>query len=250
LKNPKSILITGASSGIGEALALEYADTDVILHLSGRNKEQLSKVSSLCTAKGATVYDKIIDVTDEAEMHQWIDNLGPLDLVIANAGMCKSLKYHYELGRHTKEIFDVNVGGVFNTVHPAIEKMKERNKGQIALISSMAGYRGMPSAPIYSTSKVTVKAYGEALRGFYYNYGIEINVICPGFVRSRITDKNKFPMPFFMEGPKAAKIIRNGLEKNKGLIAFPWQIRLALGGVVRILPEFILERILRRLPNK
>ena len=128
--------------------------------------------------------------------------------------------------------------------------MKKNNRGQIALISSMAGYRGMPSAPIYSASKVTVKAYGEALRGFYHDYGIEINVICPGFVRSRITDKNKFPMPFFMETDRAAKIIRSGLEKNKGLIAFPWQIRFALGSLIRFMPEFILERIFRNIPEK
>lgn len=250
MKNPKSILITGASSGIGEALALEYAATGIILHLSGRNEERLLAVKSKCIEKGADVFEKIIDVTNETEMHNWIDGLGSLDLVIANAGIGKSLKYHYELGRHTKDIFDVNVGGVFNTIHPAIENMKKKNKGQIALISSMAGYRGMPSAPVYSASKVTIKAYGEALRGFYYNHGIEINVVCPGFVRSRITDKNTFPLPFFMEADRAAKIIRKGLEKNKGLIAFPWQIRFALGGLIRFLPEIILEKVFRSMPEK
>lgn len=243
-------MITGASSGIGEALALEYAENGIILYLSGRDRERLNAVKSKCIEKGADAHEKIIDVTNENEMSDWIKNLGHIDLVIANAGIGKSLKYQYDLGHHTKEIFDVNVGGVFNTVHPAIEKMKERNKGQIALISSLAGYRGMPSAPIYSTSKVTVKAYGEALRGFYHNHGIEINVVCPGFVRSRITDKNNFPMPFFMEAPRAAKIIRKGLEKNKGLIAFPWQMRLALGSAVRLLPEFILERVFRNIPEK
>ena len=101
MKNPKSILITGASRGIGEALALEFADEGVILHLSGRNQERLLDVKTKCTAKGATVCEKIIDVGNEREMHNWIDNLGPLDLVIANAGIGKSFKYHYELGRHT-----------------------------------------------------------------------------------------------------------------------------------------------------
>ena len=250
MKNPKSILITGASSGIGEALAKEYAAQGITLHLSGRNFERLQEVKSSCEANGAAVYEKVIDVTNENEMKIWIDALGPIDLVIANAGIGKSLKYHYELGRHTKEIFDVNVNGVFNTIHPAIEKMKKESNGQIALISSMAGYRGMPSAPVYSASKVAIKAYGEALSGFYHNRGIEINVICPGFVRSRITDKNTFPMPFFMEAGRAAKIIRKGLEKNKGLIAFPWQIRFALGGAIRFLPEFILERIFRNIPEK
>jgi len=138
-------------------------------------------------------------------MYNWIDNLGTLDLVVANAGIGKSFKYHYELERHTKEIFDVNVGDVFNTVNPAIENMKKNNKGRIALISSMAGYRGMPSTPIYSTSKVTVKAYGQALRGFYHNHGIEINVMCPSFFRSRITNKKNSLCLFLWKHQKLPK---------------------------------------------
>jgi len=128
--------------------------------------------------------------------------------------------------------------------------MKKRRCGQIAIVSLIAGYRGMPSSPAYSTSKVTVKAYGEALRGFYHGHGIKINVICPGFVRSHITDNNKFNMPFLMESEKAAKIIRRDLAKNKGLITFPWQMRLIMGGMVRFVPELLLEKFLRKLPHK
>ncbi|MBT7583043.1 MAG: SDR family NAD(P)-dependent oxidoreductase, partial [Kordiimonadaceae bacterium] len=105
-------------------------------------------------------------------------------------------------------------------------------------------------SPAYSTSKVAVKAYGEALRGLYHDQGIEINVICPGFVRSRITDKNNFKMPFFMEAEKAAKIIRKGLANNKRLITFPWQMRIIMGSLVRFMPEFLLGKILRGLPIK
>lgn len=250
MKNPKSILITGASSGIGEALALEYAKSGVTLHLSGRNEERLNDVKAACEARGGRVFPKVIDVTDEKAMADWIKGCGDLELIIVNAGIAKPFKTHYDLARHTREIFDVNLGGVFNTVHPAIEMMKEAGQGQIALISSIAGYRGMPSAPAYSSSKVAVKAYGEALRGFYHSMGIEINVICPGFVRSRLTDGNKFKMPFFMEANRAAKIIRLGLEKNKGLITFPWQMRMIVGGMIRIVPEFLLDKIFRKVPHK
>lgn len=250
MKNPKSILITGASSGIGKALAEEYTAPGVTLHLSGRNLERLSAVKTDCEARGATVHTQIVDVTDEIAMSDWILGRGTLDLVIANAGVSSSLRAADSIADHTKNVFEINVGGVFNTVHPTIECMKPHGRGQIAIVSSVAGFRGLPSSPAYSTSKVTIKAYGEALRGFYHADGLEINVICPGFVRSRLTDKNKFKMPFFMEADRAAKIIRRGLENNKANITFPWQMRVLTFTARRLIPEFILERILRRLPNK
>lgn len=246
-------MITGASSGIGEALAIEYSTEGVNLFISGRNEQRLEAVQKKCIALGAKVNARVIDVVDEHTMHDWIidcDRIKPLDLVIANAGIGIGFSPSQNIADHTKAIFDVNVNGVFNTVHPAIHVMQPRKIGQIAIVSSLAGYHGMPSAPAYSTSKVTVKAYGEALRGIYDEQGIAINVICPGFVRSRITDKNDFPMPFFMESDKAAKIIRKGLEKNKGHIAFPWQTKFIFAAMVRLLPEFILERILSRMPKK
>ncbi|MBT5073362.1 MAG: SDR family NAD(P)-dependent oxidoreductase [Kordiimonadaceae bacterium] len=244
MKNPKSILITGANSGIGEALAKEYAGQGVTLYLSGRNLERLDKVKTACEVMGATVLTKIINVTDEIKMSEWIKECGALDLVIANAGISSGGNVPI------KDIFDVNVNGVFHTVEPALIGMSKRGQGQIAIISSIAGYRGLPSSPAYSTSKVAVKAYGEALRGLYHDQGIEINVICPGFVRSRITDKNNFKMPFFMEAEKAAKIIRKGLANNKRLITFPWQMRIIMGSLVRFMPEFLLGKILRGLPIK
>jgi len=250
LKNPKSILITGASSGIGEALAMEYADFGITLYISGRNQQRLNEVSAKCRTKGATVTTKVINVTDKTQMKDWIDGITNLDLVIANAGIGKSFKSDGDIDAHVTEIFDTNLGGVFNTTHPSIEKMKKQGAGQIALISSIAGYRGMPSAPAYSASKVAVKGYGEALRGFYHANNIQINVICPGFVRSRITDKNNFKMPFYMEATRAAKIIRRDLAKNKGLITFPWQMRIIAGIAFNLVPDFILEKMLRALPNK
>ncbi|MDG1437965.1 MAG: SDR family NAD(P)-dependent oxidoreductase [Emcibacteraceae bacterium] len=250
MKNPKSILITGASSGIGEALAMEYADNGISLYLSGRNKERLDKVAAKCKALSATVTTNVINVTNKQATKEWINGITTLDLVIANAGIGKSFKADDDLDEHITEIFDTNLNGVFNTTHPSINKMKKQGRGQIALISSIAGYRGMPSAPGYSASKIAVKGYGEALRGFYHGQNIQINVICPGFVRSRITDKNNFKMPFYMEAPKAAKIIRRDLAKNKGLITFPWQMRMIAGIMFNLIPDFLLEKMLRRLPNK
>lgn len=253
MDNPKSILITGASSGIGEALAQEYAAPGVTLYLSGRDADRTAAVTQACIDKGATAEGNVIDVSDRDAMARWISDChdkSPLDLVIANAGIGLGFHRDVDLARHTQDIFDINVHGVFHTVHPALDLMRRQGRGQIAIMASMAAYHGMPSSPAYSTSKACVKAYGEALRGAYWADGIHINVICPGFVDSRITRRNKFPMPFFMTADKAARIIRKGLARNKARISFPWQVRLMFAGAVRFLPEFILERFLRALPDK
>lgn len=253
MKNPKFILITGASSGIGRALALEYSCPDVTLFLSGRSADRLNNIKAECQVRGATVHNKIIDCRDQSKMETWIaecDEICALDVVIANAGISSSVRADDDIREHTNNVFETNVNGVFNTVHPAINVMKPRKCGQIAIVSSVAGVRGLPSSPAYSTSKVTVRAYGEALRGFYHAHGLEINVISPGFVRSGITDQNNFKMPFFMEADKAAKIIRKGLVKNKANIMFPWQMRALTFIARRIMPEIILERLLRKMPKK
>jgi len=240
----KHILITGASSGIGKALALYYAQEKCLLSICGRDKERLYQVANLCTNLKAEINEKIIDVADKTAMQIWIsecDDYEPIDLIIANAGI--SGESNPDL------IFDVNMNGVINTIHPILPKMIERKNGQIALISSLAGYRGLPSAPAYSASKNFVKAYGEALRGKHNGDNVKINVICPGFVRSSITDQNTFPMPGFMEGANAAKIIAIGLEKNRAVIAFPWF--LVFGSwFLSLLPACIFQWIATKLPSK
>ncbi len=251
MKNPKSILITGASSGIGEALALYYAAPDVTLHLCGRDGLRLSAVAEGCRRKGARVHAAVIDVTAGDAAAEWIDasdGLAPLDLVVANAGVGIG---HDEgsLAAVAEATFAVNVGGVFHTVHPAIEHMRRRRRGQIAVVSSVAGYQGLASTPAYSASKAAVKAYGEALRGFLESDGIEVCVICPGFVASRITARNSFPMPFFMQADRAARIIARGLARNRGRITFPWQMVLAARLLVN-LPMWAVDGIARRAPRK
>lgn len=252
MKNPQHILITGASSGIGEALALHYAKEGATLFLCGRNAERLGGVADACRAKQARVFAEKLDVTDAAAMDNWIsrcDKIAPLDLVFANAGVSAGPADGGESAEMTRAIFNVNVNGVLNTVLPAVEKMKPRGRGQIALTSSLAGYRGLPSAPAYSGSKNAVRAWGEALRGHLKKSGIEVNVICPGFVVSRITEKNKFPMPFLMPAAKAAKIIAAGLRKNKGRITFPPLLAFSVWAI-SCLPASVAEFVLTKLPEK
>ena len=251
----RHILITGGSSGIGAALALHYAAPKVHLYLNGRNQQRLSDVADQCRAKGAAVDTALVDVTDQEAMASWITAMGrdqTLNLVIANAGISGGTggRAEGEPVLEARKIFDVNVTGVFNTVEPALMVMRrQEGGGQIAIVSSLAGFRGWPSSPAYSASKGAVRFYGEALRGALKETNIKINVICPGFVTSRITDENDFPMPFKMEADKAAKIISKGLSKNKGRIAFPWPMHF-MTWLIGILPDILAQKLLAKAPAK
>ena len=244
MENPKSILITGASSGIGEALAKDYAKPGIILSLTGRNQERLNKVAEVCRKRGAIVEAAVIDVKDAEKLRIWIeerDKNASLDLVIANAGISNAGEEKGE--RFDKEIFNVNLFGVLNTVYPVISVMQKRRRGQIALISSMAGIvHGLARAPAYCASKSAVKSFGEALRNKLRPKGIEVSVICPGFIKTPLIAVNEYRMPFLMSVEKASKIIIKGLAHNRGLIAFPLRIYFLLW-LLRLMPHKWAERI-------
>lgn len=251
--NIKNILITGASSGIGEALAMHYAkqpQTENIF-ICGRNKERLLSVKSACEKLGsAKIHAEVINVADRISVENWIqksEKTAYLNLVFANAGVATT----EELPENIYNTFDINVTGVINTVTPVVEIYKKRSDKDkiIAITSSIAGYHGLPACPSYSASKACVKAYGEALRLQLLEHNIQVNTICPGFIRSRITDKNKCPMPFFMEAEPAATHISKCIEKNIGLIAFPFPMRFAVW-IMSILPNCISDFIYKRLPKK
>ncbi|MDX1581614.1 MAG: SDR family NAD(P)-dependent oxidoreductase, partial [Alphaproteobacteria bacterium] len=188
----------------------------------------------------------------KSAMAAWIareDDEQPIDLVIANAGIGISHRDGLALGEVAERIFAVNVEGVFNTVHPAIERMTPRKRGQIAVVSSLAGYQGLASAPAYSASKSAVKAYAEGLRGHLAPLGLEVSAICPGFVESRLTARNDFSMPFLMAGDAAARLIARKLARNKGRISFPLPL-LAAVRVMSLLPMGLIDLMARRLPKK
>jgi NADP-dependent 3-hydroxy acid dehydrogenase YdfG len=249
---PRSILITGASSGIGAGLARHYAGPGIRLILSGRDQERLAAVARDCMSAGAQVEQDVLDVRERARMRDWIisaDEMSPLDLVIANAGISGGSGSGVERVETMRNIIDINVLGLLNTIEEPLRRMAARGSGQIALMASLAGYRGLPSAPAYSASKAAVKALGAGLRPVYGAAGVRINTICPGFVVSRITDSNDFPMPGLMPADRAAGIIARGLARNRGVIAFPWQLVFATW-LVGALPEILAEPILARLPRK
>jgi short-subunit dehydrogenase len=247
-----NILISGAGSGIGHALAIAYSKSGINLFLCGRNQEKLHATKILCEELKANVLLKILDVKDEIATKNWIEEIEKnyeLDLVIANAGISAGTASGTESFSQVQEIFSTNLNGVLNLIHPVIEKMKTRKKGQIALVSSLAGFRGLPSSPAYSGSKAAVRVYGEALRGNLGKFGIKVNVICPGYIKTPMTDVNEFPMPFLMSAEKCAAIIKRGLEKNKSRIAFPFALYFVVWLATLLSPK-ITDPLFAKLPGK
>ncbi len=226
MKNPRSILITGASSGIGTALALAYAGPSVTLALSGRNKKRLDSVVSACRERGAKVISRAMDIQNADEVRAWVhavDDESPLDLVIANAGINSGggMDGRHESEVSVRKVFRVNLEGVVNAVLPVMGRLRERRRGQIAIISSLMALRGIPQSPAYCASKAAVGVLGESWRALLAPDGIHVSVIYPGFVKTRMSDRLTGPKPFMISAEKAAGIIRSGLGKKKAKIIFP-----------------------------
>lgn len=247
-------VITGASSGIGAALAQCYARRGTNLLLTGRNRDRLLAIKQTCEGFGVAVTADPVDVRDAVAMREWLlarDDEAPIELVIANAGVSGGTSGVAADNRMERDaqIYAVNILGIRNTVDPLVERLRERRRGQIGLVSSMAGFRGLPSAPAYAASKAWVKSYGEGMRGRLRSDGVGVSVICPGFVDSRITEANKFYMPMKIDADRAAQLIHSRLAKNRALIAFPLPMYLLVRGYAA-LPNWLIEPVLTRLPRK
>ncbi|MGH7005704.1 MAG: SDR family NAD(P)-dependent oxidoreductase, partial [Alphaproteobacteria bacterium] len=207
-------------------------------------------VAAACRQAGADVAEHRVDVTDRTAMAAWIegaDRQAPLDLVIANAGIAGT---QLPPGpERTRTIFRVNLGGVLNTIEPAQAAMLARGRGHLALMSSLASFRGFPNAPAYCSSKAAVRFLGESLRERLGRGGIVVSVICPGFVATPMTADNRFSMPLLMSPERAAAIIERGLARGKARIAFPlgtyWGVRL-----LAVLPRRPVDRLAARAPAK
>lgn len=252
MSQPCSILITGASSGIGEALALYYAGPGVFLALTGRDAGRLEIVAETCRQRGARVDARTIDVTDRAAMRDWVltlDQAETLDLVIANAGVSGGTGGAGEGEDQAIRIFEVNILGVLYTIGPLVPRMKARKSGQIGIVASIAGYTGWPGAPAYSASKGGIRLYAEGLRGSLRGTGVRVSVICPGFVATRMTAVNDYKMPFMVTSGKAAAIIAGGLKKDRGRIIFPLPTRI-IAGLISVLPLCLAHFLLTKLPQK
>ncbi|MCX7382331.1 MAG: SDR family NAD(P)-dependent oxidoreductase [Alphaproteobacteria bacterium] len=237
----RSALITGASSGIGRALSLALAGPGAALHLSGRDATRLDDTATACRAKGATVQAAVLDVTDAASMAAWIAAAGPLDLVVANAGISGGTGNGAgETAAQTRAIFAVNLDGALNTVLPALEAMRAQparggKRGTIAVIASIAALLPTPNAPAYGASKAAIDTWARASSPAAAAAGILLASVCPGFIRTAMTAANRYKMPGLMEADQAAQIILAGLAAGRDRIIFPWWMGL-VARIVGALP--------------
>lgn len=227
--------ITGASIGIGREMALLLARSGVKVAASARSVDELNALAS----SQSGILAVPLDVTDPeaaaAAAERIASQLGPIDLAIFNAGVWQPMgARNFDPGKCATSM-SVNYQGVCNGLAAVMPAMIARQSGQIALVSSVAGYRGLPKAIAYAPSKAAVISLAETLAPDLARYGVTVSVVNPGFVETPMTAVNDFPMPFIIKADDAASRIIRGLAKKKFEVAFPWQLA-ALMKVLRILP--------------
>jgi short-subunit dehydrogenase len=244
----RSILITGASSGLGRALAEELAAPGVRLVLGGRDRLRLSETARAAEAAGASVHSREIDVTDASRVAEWVcgeDAIQPFDLVIANAGVSGETGAPGDHPGQSEWIYRVNVLGMLNTVEPLLPAMRMRRRGQIGVVSSVAGFRGSSHGPAYAASKAAMAVQSQGWREALAPDNIGVTTICPGYIRTAMTARHKFRMPFVMEPDVAARRTIAALAANRSRLVFPWPLPI-VAWLFRALPLAATAPMMRR----
>jgi short-subunit dehydrogenase len=243
------IALTGASSGIGRALAERLAAPGRTLLLTGRDAARLGEAAAAARARGAAVETAVLDVTDRAAMARALgafDAAGPVELLIANAGVSAGTRADgaAESPEDARRVIATNLIGAFNTVEPLAGPMAARGRGQIALMSSVAALRPLADMPAYSASKAAVRAWGVSLRGALGPRGVAVTVICPGFVTSPMSARHRGFKPFEISADRAARLIERGLARPAAFVSFPWPLVL-LSWLDNRLPPALSDRLAR-----
>jgi len=246
------IAITGASSGLGRALALAYAKPGLSLHLSGRDAGRLAEVAATARSLGATVAETVFDVTDAAAAQAWIEAAGQLDLVIANAGISIGPgAANVETPENIRALFATNIDGVFNTVLPAMTRIAAQPagpdglRGRIAIVGSIAGLMALPISPTYSAAKAALDTWVTASAYNARKDGIGLTLVRPGFIRTPITSRNPYAMPGLMDADVAAAKIIAGIAAGKTHITFPWWLA-AFARFSKLLPASTFANIKKK----
>lgn len=244
------IVVTGASSGLGAALARAYAAPGVTLALFGRDRARLEATARACEAKGARIEAAAVDVADAPAMAERLsafDRDHAVELLIANAGTSAGPPpgSPSEGVETAARQVAVNLLGTIHTVEPLLPALSLRRRGRVAVIASIAAYRGLPYSPGYCASKAGLRAYAEALRPRLEPFGVGVTVVCPGFFDSPMTDRFDGPTPFLFTGEGAARIVKRGIDRGRRRVAFPWPLVRGLQ-FCDLAPAIIGDMILRR----
>ena len=246
------VFLTGASSGLGEAIARHYAGNGATVGLFARRPEELARLAAaLAPATVATYPGDVRDAQALANAAaDFIARYGAPDVVIANAGVSRgTLTDEPEDIPAFRAVFETNVLGMVHTFAPFMAAVRAARSGALVGIASVAGFRGLPGSGAYSGSKAAVIAYLESLRVELRGSGVSVVTICPGFVRTPMTDKNPYPMPFLLAPEKAASLIAQAIERRRRFYVLPWQMAL-LGRVLRCAPRALYDRVLANRKRK
>ena len=247
----QKVVITGASSGIGRALALEYAGRGATLGLIARRADMLTQLAASLPVPS---YTYAVNVTDAPALARAAEDFtaraGCPDIVIANAGVSAgTLTGNPEDNGVFEEVIVTNVIGMMLTFQPFVEAMRRQRRGILVGIASVAGFRGLPGAAAYSASKAAVMTYLESLRVELRNSGISVVTICPGYVATSMTSKNPYRMPFLMDPAAAASKMARAIAARKRFYVVPWQMAL-VGWVLRRLPRPLYDLLFAHAPHK
>ena len=236
------ILITGASSGLGAELARQYASLHVELILLARREERLKKLQNELQSKCKKITIISVDVTDFFLLQEKIDAIGVVDLLILNAGI--SLGHIDKIPTITafQNLYNVNVLANHAILEILLPKLQTQKSGTIVFISSLSSLFTMPSAKVYASSKRALNAYAEGIRYKYAKDGLHVSIILPGFIKSELTDKNEFTMPFLLETKEGVRRIKKAIDKRKDFYAFPLRFYLIIR-FFNLLPSALSQRI-------
>ena len=233
------VWITGASSGLGRALALRMAREGYRVAASARRTEELDKLKAEAAQSGGEIVPVPLDTTKPEEVHPAVEciehEMGPIAIAVLCAGTYEPVLAHELTAAKARPVFELNFMGTVNCLEALIPRMTARKSGRIATVASLAGYFGLPTSAIYGASKAAIINMAEALQPDLAKHGVTMQIVNPGFVKTPLTDKNEFPMPFLMEVEDAANAFYEGLHSSRFEITFPRRFSLILR-LVQMLP--------------
>ena len=245
----KVAVVTGASSGIGRALARELARDGYDLGLTARRAERLEQLAAEIRAAGSQAACVAADATRRDETHAAMatlaERLGPIDLLVANAGIGLGTNALAPDAGTLETEFRVNVFGAFYAIEAVIPSMRERGRGHVVAISSLASHRGLPGAAGYCATKAALTRLVEGMRPDWARAGIRATIVHPGYVRSELTDRNRYRMPLLMDTDRAARLVARAIRRRKKVCEFPWRMSILVRHLVRHLPDRLLASRIR-----